>query len=382
MHRAAGRVPIFCFLSLLGAAVLAACSNHQLASSTSPATPGPTASANSPYPAVYKNVQWGSTVTVSFPSDCSMTLTTTGEPDYTPNAYYLAPTSGRETPVAYTATTHMPLAVVSYDDDIRPSLRGQSVTLNICPTRAASTTPTNLGAIGYLISGTAIFNPFEANGSTPAVADNASYTFTDSAGAKQTAWFLDACGSHSNGMTWHAHANPDCVTSQVDTSDGPSHIIGIALDGYPIYGGRDIDGNVIPVSALDACNGITSPTPEFPTGAYHYVLPIGVSTRQASINCYAGQVSTAMLAQGQKVACNMKLMFAMIRGRHADTAKDAKLPVRREFARAAKLNVAVSRRWIVCSHKPSGSLGPPHLKGGQFTDIQPKTKRSLMGDLF
>jgi hypothetical protein len=329
MPRVAGRVSIFCFLSLLGAAVFAACSNPQIASTTAPTTPTPTPSTSNPYAAVYKNVPWGSTVTVSFPSACSMTLTTTGEPDYTPNAYYLAPTSGRETPVAYTAATHMPLAVISYEDDIRPSLRGQSVTLNTCPTKASSTTPTNLGAIGYLISGTAMFNPFEANGATPAVADNASYTFTDTTGAKQTAWFLDACGSHSNGMTWHAHANPDCVTTQVDTADGPSHIIGIALDGYPIYGGRDIDGNIIPVSALDACNGITSPTPEFPSGAYHYVLPIGVTSKQASINCYTGEVSTAMLAQGQAVACNMKLMFVMIRRRHADPAHEPKMAAMR-----------------------------------------------------
>jgi len=329
VHRVAGRVSIFCFLSLLGAAVFAACSNPQIASTTTSPAPTPSPSTSNPYAAVYKNVQWGSTVTVSFPSACSMNLTTTGEPDYTPNAYYLAPTSGREAPVAYTAITHMPLGVVSYEDDIRPSLRDQSVTLNICPTKASATTPTNLGAIGYLISGTVMFNPFEANATTPAVADNASYTFTDSTGAKQTAWFLDACGSHSNGMTWHAHANPDCVTSQADTPDGPSHIVGIALDGYPIYGGRDIDGNVIPVSALDACNGIASPTPEFPSGAYHYVLPIGVTSKQASINCYTGEVSTTMLAQGQALACNMKLMFAMIRRHHAYPAKEPRMATMR-----------------------------------------------------
>ena len=77
-----------------------------------------------------------------------------------------------------------------------------------------------------------------------AVADNASYTFTDGTGTLQTAYFLDQCDSHSNGMTWHAHGNPNCVTSQVDTGTGPSHIIGIALDGFPIYGGRDVNGNI------------------------------------------------------------------------------------------------------------------------------------------
>jgi hypothetical protein len=253
---------------------------------------------------------WGSTVTVSYPSTCEMTLTATGKPNYTPNAYYLAPTGAGMTTVAYTSVTNTALAVISYATTIAPTLKGSSATINICPTLASTTTATSLGAIGYLISGTDLFNPFEMDATTAAVADNASYTFTDSTGTPQTAWFLDQCDSHSNGATWHAHGNPSCVTSQVDTGTGPSHIIGIALDGFPIYGGRDINGTIIAPSQLDTCNGITSATPEFPSGAYHYVLPIGVSTKQASINCYSGTASTATIAAARKLACNMKTMFA------------------------------------------------------------------------
>ncbi len=282
-------------------------------SSTASATSSGTPNA---YTAVYKSISFGSTVSVSFPSACEMSLTTSGKPDYTPNPYYLAPANMGQTPVAYTAVTNTPLAVISYASMIAPSLRGSSATLNICPTQASSTTATSLGAIGYLISGTAMFNPYEMDASTPAVSDNASYTFTDSNGNQQTAYFLDQCNSHSNGMTWHAHGTPNCVTSQVDTASGPSHIIGIAVDGFPIYGGRDIDGSVVQVSQLDACNGITSPTPEFPSGAYHYVLPIGVTTKNASINCYRGSVSANTLASAGKLACNMKTMFAMIEKQH------------------------------------------------------------------
>jgi hypothetical protein len=202
-----------------------------------------------------------------------MTLTTTGKPDYTPNAYYLVPASGDDKVVAHTAVTDTALAVASYAETIEPALQGTSATLNICPSKASSTTAAGLGAIGYLISGTAMFNPYEADGSTPAVGDNASYTFTDSSGTKQTAYFLDECDSHSNGSTWHAHGNPNCVTSSVDTSTGPSHIIGVA------------------------------------------VLPIGVTTKYASINCYSGTVSEQTMAQAKKLACNMKTMFAMLRQR-------------------------------------------------------------------
>ena len=266
-------------------------------------------------------MSFGSTVTVTFPSACAMTLTTSGKPNYTLNAYYLAPTNTGQTAVAYTSVTKTALAVISYASVIAPSLQGTSATIDICPTQASTTTATSLGAIGYLISGTAMFNSFEMNASTPAVADNASYTFTDGTGTQQTAYFLDQCNSHSNGTTWHAHGNPNCVTSQVDTSTGPSHIIGIALDGFPVYGGRDINGNLIDVSQLDACNGITSATPEFPSGAYHYVLPIGVTTKYASINCYKGTVSGATMAEARKLACNMKTMFAMIENRDQDKRK-------------------------------------------------------------
>ena len=297
---------------LSGATLALGCGSTGASSSTTAPTGTPNA-----YTAVYKSLSFGSTVTVSFPSTCEMTLTTSGKPDYTPNPYYLAPTNGSQTAVAYTAVTHTALAVISYASMIAPSLQGSSATIDICPTAASSTTATSLGAIGYLISGTAMFNPFEMNASTPAVSDNASYTFTDGTGTQQTAYFLDQCDSHSNGMTWHAHGNPSCVTSQVDTATGPSHIIGIALDGFPIYGGRDISGNIIQVSQLDACNGIASPTPEFPSGAYHYVLPIGVTTQYASINCYRGTVSVATMAAARKLACNMKTMFAMIESKQS-----------------------------------------------------------------
>jgi hypothetical protein len=297
------------------AATLAAGCGAGNSSETTTTGGGSSSGENTEYVAAYKAASWGNTVTVGFPSACEISITATGKPNYTPNPYYLAPASGNQTVVAYTSTTNTPLALISYASVIEPSLQGSSVTLNDCPAMASTATATSLGAIGYLISGTAMFNPYEMNATTPALSDNASYAFTDSNDTMQTAYFIDQCNSHSNGTTWHAHGNPNCVTSQVDTSTGPSHIIGIALDGFPIYGGRDINGDVISVSQLDACNGITSATPEFPTGAYHYVLPIGVTTKYSSINCYSGTVSESTMNAAKKLACNMKTMFAKIESR-------------------------------------------------------------------
>jgi hypothetical protein len=240
-----------------------------------------------------------------------MTIKTTGVPAYHA-AYYLAPVTSSANVVA-TTPSGLQLGVIAYTS-LASSLVGSTTTYNICPTKAATTTATNMGSIGVMISGVSLFNAYEATG-TVALGDNVSYTFKDSAGNAQTASFLDDCNGHSNGMstggTFHYHGVPGCVTSLVDTATGPSHLIGIALDGFPVYGGRDINGNAIDVSKLDACNGITSATPEFPNGAYHYVLPIGVTTKQSSLSCYTGTVTVTQMARAERAKCDMKNMKGM-----------------------------------------------------------------------
>jgi len=265
------------------------------ATPTASATATATSSSNA-YATAYHQAAWAANTSVTFVGTCTMEFTSTGVPPYH-NTYYLGPGSG--TAVAYTAVTKMALVFVAYS---AASASAQSVTVNACPTKAATTTTANQGPIGYTISGEALFNPYEADASTPALQDNASATAPDGT----TAYFIDQCNSHSNGSTWHYHAVPSCLTATLDGTSGASHLLGFALDGFPIYGGRDINGNVIPVSALDACNGITSPTPEFPNGAYHYVLPIGVTGKQSSLTCYSGTVTQAQMAAAGKLFCGGK----------------------------------------------------------------------------
>ncbi len=215
-----------------------------------------------------------------------MTYSTTGEPPYHAD-YYLAPMAGGSNSiVAYTPISDTAMYLINWPSS---NIVSSTVTVNTCPSKALATTSTNMGPIGYTITGEALFNPYEATG-TPALEDNVSYTFTAN-GVSETAAFIDSCNSHAasvNGQTlWHYHGVPTCLTQTLDGT-GPSHILGFALDGFPIYGGRDINGNVISVSQLDACNGITSATPEFPNGAYHYVLPIGVTNNRSSLTCYSG----------------------------------------------------------------------------------------------
>ena len=295
---------ISAFASMIG--LLASCGGTGTTTTTTTST--------NQYAAAYMAIpsaNWGSGVTVSFPSSCSMTVSSTGVPP-SHNVYYLAPAGNGQTVVA-TSPSGIQLTTVPYSGGIS-TVNKVSATFNICPTKATTTTTTGGGAIGFITSGEVLFDPYEAT-QTVALADDVSYTFASTAtgtgctGTTCTAYFVDQCNSHptggSSGSTWHYHGVPSCWTPTVDGATGASHIIGIALDGFPIYGGRDVNGNIISASSLDACNGITSATPEFPNGAYHYVLPIGVTTKQSSIDCYTGTVGATITAWAQQLKCKM-----------------------------------------------------------------------------
>jgi hypothetical protein len=281
------------------------CSGSSNASTTTTTTTTATTGDTS-YVAVYKALTWAN-ATVTFPTACTMTVVATGVPPYH-DPYYLGPSSTQSvTGVVATTASGLQLTVVPYT---AANITSSTNTINICPTKGSATTATNLGPIGFAISGEFLYNAFEAT-SNPALADNVSYNYT-TGGVTYTPSFIDKCNSHptpvSAGYTWHLHGVPLCL-SNAGSLGTPSHIIGIALDGYPVYGGYDNTGALVQVSQLDACNGITSPTPEFPSGAYHYVLPVGVTNKYSSLNCYTGTVSGTLMAKMDKLGCRMRNRF-------------------------------------------------------------------------
>ncbi len=222
----------------------------------------------------YKKATWGAGVTVTY-GDCTLTFTSNGLPNHTRPSEYALPNMGAMVPTAATSYAAAdPTKAQSYD-----------VTINTCKTVSSTTTKAPQGNIGYMISGSSLFNPYEGDGVTVALASN--FSVKNSGGTD--VFFLDTCNGHPTPTgIYHYHALPPCVTSQVDTEGGPSHIIGIALDGYPIYGNRDIAGKEVVAAQLDGCNGITSPTPEFPNGIYHYVL-LETKDGSSSLRCTKGQ---------------------------------------------------------------------------------------------
>ncbi len=252
-----------------------ACAND-VTSAENTSTTTTTASSNE---AALAAAKWGTNVTVTF-ANGKMRYRSNGLPNHARQAQYALPTGATRVPTAASAYAAAdPSRTQSYD-----------VQIPLTPTKAATPTSTSLGTIGVMISGAALFNPYEGDGVTVATASN--FFVKNSAG--ENVAFLDTCNGHPTpfGM-YHYHALPPCVTAAVDVANGPSHIIGIAFDGYPIYGDRDIDGKPITASQLDQCNGITSPTPEFPKGTYHYVLLVAANST-SSIRCFSGTVSAAV----------------------------------------------------------------------------------------
>lgn len=250
----------------------------------------------------YRKAAWGPGMSVTFANACTMTVWPSARPNHAVDGYYLTPVlpakkPGADRSVAVTKVSAMPLEVTPLW-----GLGSQApMQFNICPTKAPVPTAVNAGAIGVLISGSVLFGAAEIAGHrATTLKDNASSSFKSRSGATITARFLDRCNGHPTpvnaGNSYHYHGLSECVTSMVDHENGPSHLIGVALDGFPIYGDKDMNGQTIAPHRLDACNGIHSPTPEFPQGVYHYVLPSGVKEHNASMRCYGGDISRKELA--------------------------------------------------------------------------------------
>ena len=230
---------------------------------------------------VLKATKWASVIKASYTST-SVVMSTTDIPNHKRDAYYAVPDAGVVVPTASTAH-------VMKDPTKAQSL---SFTISTKPSYTSKVTDAPLGSIGLMISGAVLYNPYEGDGTTVAMSSN--FSVTMSSGTK--AWFVDRCSGHPtpNIGQYHYHAGSSCVKDQVDKKSGPSHLIGVALDGFPIYGPYDIKGKLVPVKSLDRCNGIKSATPEFPKGIYHYVLP-NTTDATSSIRCFHGVVDASQM---------------------------------------------------------------------------------------
>jgi hypothetical protein len=233
-----------------------------------------------------KAAKWGSNVKLSY-SGNNFTFVSDGIPNHSRPAEYALPNPGAR-------VLNATIAYVGADPTVAQDF---NFTIPLNPVKSAKPTSTSLGPIGVMISGASLFNPYEGDGKSIATLDN--FTIKNSRGLD--VGFLDSCNGHPTPMmgTYHYHALPSCITQVVDKPDGPSHLIGVAFDGFPIYGDRAMDGSKIVATQLDACNGITSITPEFPSSMYHHVL-LDTKNSTSSIRCFSGKSSAARRMPGMQ----------------------------------------------------------------------------------
>ena len=226
-----------------------------------------------------RQATWASGVAITY-GDGTITFKSNGIPNHARQKQYAVPNGGTQVPSASTAhAVADPTVAQTY-----------SFTISTSPKKASKTTSASNGTIGVMISGAVLFNPYEGDGSTVATSSN--FTVKDDAGNDVA--FLDSCNGHPTPAgQYHYHGLPACITSVIDVVNGPSHVLGIAFDGFPIYGDRDVNGQTVTSKQLDLCNGITSATPEFPQGIYHYVL-LSTSDASSSIKCFSGSIDASL----------------------------------------------------------------------------------------
>jgi len=130
-------------------------------------------------------------------------------------------------------------------------IQNYTMTIPAKPAKASTHEATSLFAIGMALNGVPIFNNTEAGG---VALDAGTLTSFDKAGAHP-----------AQSQNYHYHVTDYDGTY---TSKDDAKLIGFLRDGFPIYGRKDKDGTY--PSDLDAYNGHTAATTEFPNGIYHY----------------------------------------------------------------------------------------------------------------
>jgi YHYH protein len=220
-----------------------------------------------------EGAQWSAGVGISF-DGASVTLTSNGIPNHARQDQYLVPIAGVRVP---TDASEAEIA------DDPTTAQDYSFEITTAPAYAEQTTATQLGPIGLMISGAALFNPYEADDSTTALDGN-----FDVNGVL----FVDSCSGHPTPMgEYHYHGVPYCITDVLDEAGRHSFIIGLLFDGFGVYGPNGEDGE--PPTDLDECNGHVGLTPDSSAPVYHYHL---TEVAPYSIRCYHGEVDASKYA--------------------------------------------------------------------------------------
>lgn len=230
--------------------------------------------------------QWGDNVEITL-ADASFRFASNGLPNHELPDQFLVPNDGNMPPFDGDDIA-AEFNIANTDDLIVESPLDVEITLN--PVYSEDVTQTSLATIGVMISGAPLFNDYEDQSREfVALDDNLSL---------DGVFFIDACNGHplATGDAYHYHGVPYCITDDVDVEGEHSTIIGVLLDGFPIYGPQGTGGVTLSNADLDECSGHIGATPEFLEGIYHYHLT--EDANPYSIDCFHGEIDYGGDAQG------------------------------------------------------------------------------------
>lgn len=208
-------------------------------------TPEPeTTPENVAVPAVYTKI-YGATSQITNDGNY-ITIKTNGMPDHK-SAYY--PTSNS----LYEAFSGKTFGGGTFTKNPN-TIASQTLTFKIPVNPAMATThaATPLGPIGVAINGVPLYNQY-AGPNQPLTSEINS--------------FDQYYGHPQNSGQYHYHVEPLYLTTVKSTKSG---LMGFLLDGFPVYGPQEENGNTVASSDLDAYHGHSHATLDFPNGTYHY----------------------------------------------------------------------------------------------------------------
>ena len=111
---------------------------------------------------------------------------------------------------------------------------------------------TPMGAIGIALDGVPFFNQYAAGGSPL---------------TNEIAGFDQYWAHPQNSGVYHYHVEPLYLTTIKSTKSG---LLGFLLDGFPVYGPQEENGNLVTNTELDIYHGHSHVTVDYPGGIYHY----------------------------------------------------------------------------------------------------------------
>jgi hypothetical protein len=158
--------------------------------------------------------------------------------------------------------------------DANPNaIAAQVILLRLPANPQAAATPTCVpqGMIGFMASGSALYNALDGAGRDAAAHE-----------------VQDRCAGHPQGAgQYHYHSWSTCFVDMAGTQQKHSDVVGYALDGYGVFGQYGESGTLLSNADLDVCHGHTHAIPwnGQTVSLYHYHM-----TREYpySVSCFHG----------------------------------------------------------------------------------------------